>query len=570
MAKLEQDIEKAGSADGKAFLQKSSQQPKPSKALQAFGEVMEEVAAAEQLSVENDMTRYPSLLEQAEERSAARSMDRVESELDRLGSGSKGDVPVETIKENLALLKDVKKKSMDAMGTARSREARYARDFEKLRKALQGKIMAMANDLANTKQRLADATANKADCDGEMAVCDADIKAAQEYLAKVGQDCMEKANQYEQQKKGREDEIQAIGNALDELKRIMHTDAAKGSLSFLQLGALAFHQDKQHGPRAFSLVLKKVEDLAANSENPALEQLSSRMNAMSRYGAPQDDSLQKVRETIEEMVEKLEKTNSEDLNKKAFCDQEMKNTQDTHAERKATEAKTKAALNLKTAEVAQLRQDMADLSNELAELAKQDRERSKMREEEHKAHVKAYKDLEEGLSGVQGALKALRDFYNMERPEKSQDMGANMALASGKPPDLSTAPVNENAGAGVIGLIEVIAETFSNNMATLQAQDRNAQELFEELMAESKVLTAQKEGDLKHATQQATAVERRVSELMSDHSSAQQQLEAVEEYMEKLTDECTIKVESREERIKKREQEVQGLKEALAVLDSER
>jgi len=556
------------------FMQKrsnSSKPQKPNKAVQAFGEVMAELAAAEELSVENNMTRHASLLEQSQKKASNGHMERVASELEHLGSSeTKGDGQVQMLKENLELLNDVKAKSTSALDNARKREARYQANFERLREALQGKIDALARDLANTKKKLADATATKADSQGEMAVAAADIKASQEYLAKIGQDCMDKANQYQEQKNSRRDELLAIRNALKELKRIA-TTGAFSQLSFLQLSSLAFHEEKNHRPNpAVSLVLQKVENLAGKYRSPALTQLYSRMNAMSRYGGPQDDLFQKVRETIQEMVEKLERTNREEQTKKDFCDQETKHTQSTHADRKAEASKKKAALNLATAEVAQLRQDMADLSNELATIAKNDRDRSKMREDEHAAHVKAYKDLQEGESGIQAALKALRDFYAVPKPESSTDVAANMALAAqGKAPKLDTSSVGANAGAGVIGLLEVIEESFAKNMATLQAQDRNNQESYEEVVAQSKVLKAQKEGDLKHKTQEATAVERSVTELMSDHSSAQQQLEAIEEYMEKLKTECTAKVETREERIKKREKEVQGLQEALAILESE-
>jgi len=494
----------------------------------------------------------------------------VASELERLGSSKTegDDGQLKMLKENLELLKDVKVKSTKALDDARKREARFQADFERLREALQGKLDALARDLAQTKKKLADSTALKADSQGEMAVAAADIKASQEYLAKVGQDCMDKANQYQEQKNARRDELLALRNALKALKGISNTDV---SVSFLQLSSLAFHEEKNHRPNpVVSLVLQKVENLAGRYRSPALTQLYSRMNAMSRYGGPQDDLFKKVRETIEEMVEKLERTNREEETKKAFCDQETKHTMATHADRKAEASKKKAALNLASAEVAQLRQDMADLSNELATMAKNDRDRSKMREDEHAAHVKAYKDLQEGMSGIQAALKALRDFYAIPKEDTNTDVAANMALASqGKAPKLATSSVGANAGAGVIGLLEVIEESFAKNMATLQAQDRNAQESYEEVVAESKVLKAQMEGDLKHKTQEATSVERGVTELMSDHSSAQQQLEAIEEYMAKLKVECTAKVETHEERIKKREKEVQGLQEALAILESE-
>lgn len=58
-----------------------------------------------------------------------------------------------------------------------------------------------------------------------------------------------------------------------------------------------------------------------------------------------------------------------------------------------------------------------------------------------------------------------------------------------------------------------------------------------------------------------------LNELTSDHSSAREELDALQEYMAKLQDQCVAKPEPYEERKQKREKEVQGLREALAALD---
>eukprot|EP00438_Fugacium_kawagutii_P027732 Skav228110 [mRNA] locus=scaffold730:193837:210327:+ [translate_table: standard] len=142
-----------------------------------------------------------------------------------------------------------------------------------------------------------------------------------------------------------------------------------------------------------------------------------------------------------------------------------------------------------------------------------------------------------------------------------------MALAAdGRAPkvdvELST------AGAGVISLLEVVESAFARNMADLQSQDRNAQDAHEKLMQQSKVVKAQKESDVKQKTTEATKLERSATELGSDIASTKQQLEAVKEYLGKLQEECTAKVESRSERRAKRQKEMKGLQEALSILES--
>eukprot|EP00435_Cladocopium_sp_Y103_P001923 s1105_g1.t1 len=262
----------------------------------------------------------------------------------------------------------------------------------------------------------------------------------------------------------------------------------------------------------------------------------------------------------------------------AFCDQEMKHTKATLSDRQDESKRKGAALELTTAQVAQLREELANLAQELSDLAESDQELTKMRQAEHEEHTQAYKDLELGLAGVQTAIKALRDYYSQDRPVQL-DMAASMALAAdGRAPKVDIAEVS-TAGAGVISFLEVVESDFARNMADLQSQDRNAQEAYEKLMQQSKVVKAQKEADVKHKTTEATNLERSATELRSDTASAKQQLEAVTEYLGKLQEECTAKelktqwlrfalVETREERMAKRQKEMEGLQEALSILES--
>mmetsp|Transcript_62005 Transcript_62005/g.101362 ORF Transcript_62005/g.101362 Transcript_62005/m.101362 type:complete len:707 (+) Transcript_62005:2-2122(+) len=546
--KLQQDIVAAGgevaAAENAAFLQ----QKQPSKAMKAFSDVMVELTKAAALTSSDDMKTYPSLLEQLE-----RSADG------EVRFQKPQDAAVGTLQDNLQLLKDVEAKSQASLDAARAKEKRQQSDFLKLKNALSGKIQAMKQDLESTKKALADATATKANAEGEVAVCEQDIKTAKEFLVQVERGCMEKAGQFQQQKKNREDEVQAIMGALKALRGVMTSKRSKPSgLSFLQLSS-GRSKELHH------LALRKVQQLAVAMQSPALNQLASKMTALARYGG--EDVFAKMRKLIQEMISALEQTNREEMGKKAFCDQEMKHTKSTLSDRQDESKRKSAALELTTAQVAQLREELANLAQELSELAESDQELTKMRQAEHEEHTQAYKELEFGLAGVQTAIKALRDYYSQDRPVQL-DMAASMALAAdGRAPRVDIAEVS-TAGAGVISFLEVVESDFARNMADLQSQDRNAQEAYEKLMQQSKVVKAQKESDVKHKTTEATNLERSATELRSDTASAKQQLEAVTEYLGKLQEECTAKVETREERMAKRQKEMEGLQEALSILES--
>merc|ERR1719158_1878372 len=77
------------------------------------------------------------------------------------------------------------------------------------------------------------------------------------------------------------------------------------------------------------------------------------------------------------------------------------------------------------------------------------------------------------------------------------------------------------------------------------------------------------EQDVKYKSKEAKELDEQVSEATSDRANVQAELDAVLEYLAKLTDRCVAKPMSYEERAKRREAEIAGLKEALTILEGE-
>merc|ERR1719183_315971 len=125
------------------------------------------------------------------------------------------------------------------------------------------------------------------------------------------------------------------------------------------------------------------------------------------------------------------------------------------------------------------------------------------------------------------------------------------------------------AGSGIIGLLEVVESDFSKNLAELETAEEQAQDEYTTLSEENKVTKAAKETDIKHKTQQATSLDKKAAELTADRAQIQEELDAVMEYFEKLKGQCVAKPDSYEERKARRDREMQGLQEALTILEAD-
>merc|ERR1712048_4533 len=85
-------------------------------------------------------------------------------------------------------------------------------------------------------------------------------------------------------------------------------------------------------------------------------------------------------------------------------------------------------------------------------------------------------------------------------------------------------------------------------------------------MGENKITKATKGKDIEYKTKEATSLDKTIAELSADRETVDSELSAVNEYLAKLTERCVAKPETYESRKARREAEIAGLKEALAIL----
>merc|ERR1719262_136070 len=125
------------------------------------------------------------------------------------------------------------------------------------------------------------------------------------------------------------------------------------------------------------------------------------------------------------------------------------------------------------------------------------------------------------------------------------------------------------AGGGIIDMLEVIESDFTKNLAQIETEEATAASEYEKMTQENKVTKATKEQDVKYKTKEHTSLDKEVAELTSDRDSLQTEQDAVLDYDAKIKAQCIAKPETYEERKKRREAEIAGLKEALSILEGQ-
>merc|ERR1712151_389610 len=125
------------------------------------------------------------------------------------------------------------------------------------------------------------------------------------------------------------------------------------------------------------------------------------------------------------------------------------------------------------------------------------------------------------------------------------------------------------AASSIIGILEVCESDFAENLAKENTQESDAAAAYEKTTDANKIEKATAEQDVKYKTAEFKGLDKTVSELSSDRDTVHEELDGVNDYLGKLKDRCTAKPETYEERKKRREAEIAGLKEALSILENE-
>merc|ERR1719352_662390 len=200
-----------------------------------------------------------------------------------------------------------------------------------------------------------------------------------------------------------------------------------------------------------------------------------------------------------------------------------------------------------TARAAKLKEQVATLQQELSELAKAQAEMDKLRAEEKAVFDTNSAEMEKGIKGVKLALKVLNEYYAKDKAHASAD----------------------GAGSGIIGLLEVCESDFTKGLAEMTATEQTAASEYDRQSKENEITKATKDQDVKYKTKEAKGLDKAVTEATADKAGVQEELDAVNEYYSGIKARCIAKAETYAERVKRREAEIAGLKEALTILEGE-
>jgi len=459
------------------------------------------------------------------------------------------------------VLEDMKEKAEGQLADLRKAESNAKHQYNMLKQSLTDEIEADTSDMNEEKSLKAATEEQKAGAEGDLAETVKELKKDRDSLEETSTTCMQVAADHDATVKSRMEELTAIA-AAEKILKETSAGAVEESYSFVQVQSTAASSLQSRADLKNAEVVNMVKKLAHDHHSAALAQLASRIASVIRYGnADGEDVFAKVKGLISDMIAKLEAEAKADATEKAYCDGEMSKTEAKKSELQGVISKLTSKIDLAAAKSAELKEEVKTLQAELATLAKQQAEMDAIRAEEKAAYDKAKADLELGISGVQKAVGVLKDYYG----SGAGDFDAFMQQPA-KPKIHSKA---SGAGGSIIDILEVVESDFTKNLAAEETQEADAISVYEKTTQDNKLATTMKSQDVKYKTQEYKGLDKSIAELSGDRDTTNTELSAVLEYYSKLKDRCIAKPETYESRKARRESEIEGLKQALEILENE-
>jgi len=429
------------------------------------------------------------------------------------------------------VLNVVKEKFQESLKKSRRKEQETQAAHDSMVMDAENEIKGLKKELSVNTKGKATASESLAQAQKDLAVETKGEKEDQAFKQELKRDYDIRARDFEVEFKDANAEL----NALSQAKAILEKKFA----SFLEAGRHALISNDGQKVRA----LRLIQQLGQRYHSTPLISLSYRASA---------DPFAKVRGMVQDMIEKLMQEAAEAADQKAFCDEEQGKSRKSKEEKDMSLAKTTARIEKADSAVATLTEQKTMLSKEVADLDTEMKEATEIRTSEKAVFDKTEKDLSESVDACGAAIQVLRDYYE----------GASLVQVK------VTAGAKTQGGGGILDVLDYAASDFSKQLSDIRVAESEAVAKYDALALESKQLRAVKEVEIKSKESETKSLKTSLSDYNEDKEGVSAELQAVVDYLNELKPKCEAEAPpSYAEKKAARDAEIQGLKEALQILE---
>lgn len=446
------------------------------------------------------------------------------------------------------MLEDLKEKAEEALRDCRKEETNAEHAHRMMAQSLTDRLQADKDKVEKTKGNLATQMDAVGRAKGEMVETKKDKKTDEHYLENLKHECTQTAKEWAVRQRDAQNEMTALSTAKDVLQGGAQVLAQKGDGIDLELS----QDDADKLVR--TKVVNKLKMIGSQHQTFAMMEMISAASA-----GPFD----KIRGLIEGMIEKLVTEANQDATQKAFCDEETAKSKASEGDKNTKLDKLRSRIDSSVTSKAKLQEEVKELQAEIAEIDGAVGEATKIRQEEHAEAIKAVADYGGAAEAVNKAIVLLKEYYR--GTGFVQEAVGRKGGFSGRQPTFGGAKAD--SATTILSILDMCGKQFSKMEMELRQSEDEAQVSFEKMTADSQASRAAKEALVRGKDSEIRSLAVAISSHEEDYAVTSQELGAVTAYLGKLKPQCEAKAMSYAEKKASRESEIQGLKEALELLD---
>merc|ERR1719375_2548535 len=511
--------------------------------------------------------------------------------LSMLQSGAQGSTDA-----IIGMLKAMQEEMEGDLKSAQDTEASSKAGFEELSAAKTAEIEAATAAIESKTKRSGEVAVEIVQTEDDLEDTQADVAETQKFLGDLDKQCAAKKAEWAERQKMRAEEVAAVGMAIKVLNDDDALDLFKKTMSLSQAD-LGFLQ-KAAAP-ARNLQARQVLISLAQKSSTHQTQLSLIAAALRSKAV----DFSKIISMIDGMVDVLGKEQNDDDSQKAFCEDEFDKSA---AQKKETEEKLtslKASLEDMDATVETLSSEVKTLQDEIVALDKAVAEATTQRKSEHEAFLTSQSENQACTQLIEKAKNVLNKFYrpNLYKapPKRELTQEEKILAASGRSDLIATEapqmiagtnqavyvqirrsmavppPPPETFGAyqkkdgksnGVMALMDQMVNDLKSDMTESKHAEETAQADYERLMKASQETRAANADSITQKEADKASWQEKIETAKEEQMTSMDALEKVHEYIAGLHSSCDFLVENYALRKTARTNEIEGLKNAKAVL----
>jgi len=434
------------------------------------------------------------------------------------------------------------------LANAQKDEAESQADFEALKAAKEQEIAA-GTELGDTKtQELATNDEKNAQAKEDIESTRNQLAADTKFLANLKEQCSNMDQEYEERTKARQAEIEACSKALAFLSSDdAHALFSKSLGGFLQVASKSTSTFSNKRAK----VSKALKQAAQKFSDPRLELIAVRARM---------DAFAEVKKSISGMIDALGKEKADEIKHKDFCVEELNSNERDTEMKDRDKSDLTAKIDDLTMTVDSLTKELEALKAKVADLTTQMKRAGEDREKQNAEFQTVVADQRATQKLLEAALGILKGFY--EKAALVQERAS--AADADAQPAFKSHEKNKSSG-GVMGMIQELIDEAAGLEADAIKGEEDSQKAYEEFVKDTNDSVEEATKTIVSKTDMKAKAEAEKVEAETEYESTMETLEMLSSENADLHKSCDFTLKNFEVRQSAREDEIEALKQALAM-----